>query len=439
MKVLFVFPNIVGYLEDNYILAESDPGYYNGNFRLQSISIPSVLAITPEDIEYDFVDHQIESIPYDTDADVIAISIYTPNAADGFNIADEFRKVGKIVVIGGKHATIMPEDTKNHADVVFVGEAESGIWLDFLNDYKSGGIKNCKEFYIEPKDHYCDVSELLPPKRDIWKKYKDKYSWLMPPLQISKGCPVGCTMCTVPAMEKTRLRIKPIATIEKELQTINEDYVYIVDDTILMSKFTDEYLNNLAKLFKDYKKKMMLSITPSFLLTRPKILEVLASVSDEFYYIFNCFSGKQNEQKIIEEENRIFSDFDLSKRLKDFGVNLFGSMFVGYDWHDKSIFDRVLDFTIKSEFGSCEFTIATPYPGTPMWKQMNEEGRILTKDWAKYNSGNVVFKPKLMTADELYNGFIYLWKEFWKYNKTNHLIDKFGKFQAYNDNEQLKT
>ena len=439
MKVLFIFPNIVGYLENNYIMAEDDPGYYNGNFRLQSLSIPSVLAVTPSDVEFDFIDHQIEKIPYDTDADVIALTIYTPNAADGFNIADKFRSMGKPVVIGGKHATILPEDAKQHADVVFVGEAETGIWTDFINDYKKGGIKNCKPFYRQSEDCYFDLAQLTPPRRDVWEKYKTKYSWLMPPLQLSKGCPAGCTMCTVPAMEKTRLRIKPIKVIEKELQTIKEDYVYIVDDNILMSKFTDSYLNELVALFRDYKKKMMLSITPSFLFIRPAALKLLSTVADEFYYIFNCFSGKQSVDKIVEEENRMFSDFDLPKRLKDYGVNLFGSMFMGYDWHDKSIFEKIVNYTIKSEFGSCEFTIATPYPGTPMWKQMNEENRIITKDWAKYNSGNVVFKPKNMTEDELYQGFLYCWREYWKHNKTNHLIEKFGKFQDYDDNKFLKS
>jgi radical SAM superfamily enzyme YgiQ (UPF0313 family) len=431
MKILFVFPNIVGYLENNYLMAEDDPGYYNGNFRLQSLSIPSVLAITPKDIEIDFVDHQIEKIPYDTNADLIAITIYTPNAMDGFQIADKFRKLGKPVVIGGKHATIMPEDTKEHADCVFVGEAECGIWTDFLKDFQIGGIKNCKPYYKQGEE-YFDVSLIEPPRRDVWEKYKSKYSWLMPPLQLSKGCPIGCTMCTVPAMERTRLRIKPIKTIEKELQSIKEDYIYVVDDTILMSKFSDKYLQDLVALFKNYNKKMMLSITPSFLHMRQDMLKLLSTAADEFYYIFNCFSGKQNESKIVEEENRMFSDYDLPKRLKDYGVNLFGSMFMGYDWHDKSIFEKIVDYTIKSEFGSCEFTIATPYPGTPMWKQMVEEDRIITRDWSKYNSGNVVFKPKNMTEEELYEGFLYCWREYWKYNKSNHLIEKFGKFQDYN-------
>ena len=263
MKVLFIFPNIVGYLENHYMFAEDDPAYYNGNFRLQSLSIPSVLAVTPDDVEYEFVDHQIERIPYDTDADVIALTIYTPNSADGFNIADKFRALGKPVVIGGKHATIMPEDTRKHADCVFVGEAESGIWVDFINDYKAGGIKNCKEYYRQDDTCYYDLADITPPRRDVWLKYKTKYSWLMPPLQLSKGCPVGCTMCTVPAMERTRLRIKPIKVIEEELKTIKEDYVYIVDDNILMSKFTDKYLTELVALFKDYKKKMMLSMCES--------------------------------------------------------------------------------------------------------------------------------------------------------------------------------
>ena len=436
MKILFIFPNIIGYLEKNYVLAEDDPGYYNGNFRLQSLSIPSVLAITPPDIEFDFVDHQIEKIPYDSDADLVAITIYTPNANDGYAIADKFRKLGKPVVIGGKHATIMPEDAKEHADCVFVGEAESGIWTDFLNDFRKGGIKNCKPYYREG-DAYYDVSLIKPPRRDIWKKYKSKYSWLMPPLQLSKGCPAGCTMCTVPAMERTRLRIKPIKTIEAELESIEEDYVYLVDDSILMSKFTDAYLTELVALFRDHKKKMMLSITPTFLDKRKETLKLLASQADEFYYIFNCFSGKQSEASIIEEENRMFADYDLPKRLRDFGVNLFGSMFMGYDWHDKSIFEKIVEYTIKSEFGSCEFTIVTPYPGTPMWKQMIKEDRLITRDWEKYNSGHVVFKPKQMSVKELDDGFKFCWEEYWKHNKVNHLIEKFGKFQDYNDLSSL--
>jgi len=420
MKILFIFPNIIGYLENNYIMAEDDPGYY-----------------TPKDIEFEFVDHQIEKIPYDTDADLIAITMYTPNAADGYDIANKFRKIGKPVVIGGKHATILPEDVKQHCDCVFVGEAESGIWAEFLEDFRKGGIKNCKPYYRQDNDYYFDMEQLEPPRRDIWQKYKNKYSWLMPPLQLSKGCPAGCTMCTVPAMERTRLRVKPISVIEKELQTIKEDYVYLVDDNILMSKFTDKYLTELVALFKNYNKKMMLSITPTFLTNRQDSLKLLSTVCDEFYYIFNCFSGKQSIAKIVEEENRMFSDYDLPKRLRDYGVNIFGSMFMGYDWHDKSIFEKIVNYTIKSEFGACEFTIATPYPGTPMWKQMEAEGRILTKDWSKYNSGNVVFQPKNMTPEELYEGFLFCWKEYWKHNKTNHLIEKFGKFQDYNDNASL--
>ncbi|MCK4776938.1 MAG: cobalamin-dependent protein, partial [Actinomycetia bacterium] len=424
MKIRFIFPNIPGYMEDLKIIAEGEPGNYEGDYRLQTLGIPSVIAITPEDIECTFIDAQMEDVPYDHEADLVAISIYTPNAQQGFIIADKYRDIGVPVVMGGKHPTIMPENAKEHCDSVIIGEAENEVWNAFLDDFIKGGIQNCKPFYHPPKKSFS-MKDLKPPRRDVWDKYSKKYSWFMPPLQISKGCYMACDMCTVPASEERPIRIKPIELVKKEIEMIDSDYIYIVDDNLLASNFKKKYLKELVAMLKANNKKVMLSVTPYFLGKRIEILEMFKDVGDEFYYIWNCFSGKFQKDVCALEDHEL-KNYELSKKIHDFGVSIFGSMFVGYDWHNKDIFERVVEFALNSEFDSCEFTIATPYPGTPMWFQMLEEDRIITRNWDKFNSGNCVFKPKNMTKDELETGWKYCWTEYWKNTKKNHLYEKFG-------------
>ena len=431
MKILFVYPKFRKYLETNPKILESiNFPLYAGFKTSPSLGIPILAAITPKEHEIFFVDGNLDEIPYDTKFDLVAINCFTPQARYAYEVGDKFRERGVLTVMGGIHATNMSEDCKKHCDAVAIGEAEM-LWDDILEDAKKGKLK---PFY---KSDTLLIYQNIPCQIEIYK-HKQGYDWKPLLIQCFRGCDFRCAYCAIPEAHGMCLRMRPVKNIMNEIeQNLDLEGLFIADDQLLIpdekiEKYSFEFFGALKSL--GYKKKIFLNC--STLLNQNEKLIKLAKDSgvDSVYLVmgFDPISVKAvsfGKPKVAERNIKL---------VRDNGIEIFASVGIGLDADDKTIFDKHLEFLERNDIKHVEFWIFSPFPGTPSWHAMKRTNRILTEDFDLYNGAHTVFKPKKMTVQDLDDGFIYLWKEFFTrfplepaeaaryYNMTEEFLQKYN-------------
>lgn len=406
MKILFVYPRFVKYLETNpKILQAIGAPVYAEYKAMPSLGIPILTALTPDEHELHFADGNLEAIPYDEYFDLVAISCFTPQAKFAYEVGDNFKKRGIQTIMGGIFPTNYPEECKKHVDSVYVGEAET-CWHDVLED---AGKRKLKPYYYGGCDYNLD-NYVIPDRRLF--KYKSGYDWRPLLLQNFRGCLFNCAYCALPSTNGNTLRMRPVSSLITEIeQNMDLDGIYIGDDQFLLpdpqiEKYSFEFFSELKKL--NYNKNILLSAS-SLLNKNPKLLKLIRDCGvDTLYFVMgwdpvSIRALSYNDAQDSEESIKV---------LKDAGFNIFASIGVGQDVDTPEIFPRVIDFLGRNDVKHAEFWIQTPFPGTPAWRKYKKTGRILTEDFGLYNGAHVVFQPKRMSKQELEDGFIYLWKEF---------------------------
>jgi radical SAM superfamily enzyme YgiQ (UPF0313 family) len=406
MKILFVYPKFKKYLETNPRILEAIKFPLYAGFKTSpSLGIPILAAITPEKHEIFFADGNLEDIPYEKHFDLVAINCFTPQAHNAYEIGDKFKSIGVKTVMGGIHASSIPEECKKHADSVVIGEGEIS-WLEILKDAESG---NLKQYYHSCND--LDLNKYPMPRRDLYKN-KSGYDWKPLLIQCFRGCDYRCAYCVIPEAHGTKLRMRPVKNVINEIeQNMDLDGLFIADDQLLIpdpaiEKYSFEFFSALKS--SGYKKKIFLNCS-TLLNNNEKLLKLVRDAGVESVYLvmgFDPISVRAvsfNKPKEAEKNIRL---------LKDSGIEIFASVGIGLDVDDSTIFNRHIEFLSRNNIRHVEFWILTPFPGTPAWNQLKKQNRIITEDFDLYNGAHTVFKPKKMTVEQLDDGFIYLWKEF---------------------------
>jgi len=389
MKILFINPN-----------PSSNTNNFQKSFvsRLQGrISILSaplafqmLAAVTPKEYNIKMIDETYQNINFKDKYDIVGITAMTPNALRAYEIADNFRKRDITVVIGGSHATVLPEEAKQHADSVVIGEAEE-TWPQVLDDFKVGKLK---PFYKQTKP--VDLKKIPPPKRDIVNR-----SFIAAGVQSSRGCPYKCKFCFYSnTLYGGKFRKRPIENVINEIKQIPQKLIIFHD-----SSFTID-VNHTKKLFK-----AMIGLNKKFIcLGNVDVLskdDELLKLSKEAGCIQWHIGFESMSPKVLEKVGKITNktkDYHLAvKKIHEYGMNAHGFFMFGFDDEPESIFKETMTFVKKSKLDSAEFNILIPYPGTSIYDDLSQEGRIITKDWSKYRfHKNVVFKLKNFTDEELF-------------------------------------
>jgi len=371
-------------------------------FNWPPLTLLQIAAVTPEKYSVKIVDESFEKVSFNEDVDLVGISFRTLNAPRGYWIADEFRKRGIPVVIGGWHASALPHEAKEHADAVFIGEAEGG-WRQLLKDFEKGSLK---PFY---RSDFIE-GELIPePRIEAFQRKTLVYT-----AQASRGCPYGCEFCSISnsPLGGKKYRIRPVDNVVKELEKVKQRIIIFVDPSLSIN------ISHSKKLFKklaDMNKKFACFINVKAAFDD----EFLRLASDAGFFAFSIgfetFSeGSMEKMKKLPSAVRDYKD--AVRRIHDYGIAVLGSFVFGFDDDKKDIFKRSIDLMKYIDIDSAGVNILTPFPGTPLFTRLEKENRIITKDWSRYNMKDVVFIPKHMTPEELKEGATYVAKEFfsWK-------------------------
>lgn len=393
MKVKFIAPADV----------QHEPGGKRKRSLFPPLNLGMLAALTPPDWEVEVVDESVQPVDLDAPVDLVAITAITSVAPRAYRLADAFRERGVKVVLGGIHASILPEEAAGHADAVVVGEAELS-WPDVLADFKEGRLRKFYECQNRPP-----LGGLPAPRRDLF----DRRAYLTVNLiQTTRGCPYSCSFCSVTRFFGHSYRTRPIPEILKEVESLKGETVLFVDDNIVGNPV---YAKELFEALAPYRLKWIGQ--SSLLIARDEELLRLAAKSGCVGLFIGFESLAPHNLKEIGKNHVNNSDrFQESiEKIHDYGIGIEGAFIFGFDEDDRSVFERTVEFARKVKLAAAQFGILTPFPGTPLYEKLERAGRIIERDWSKYTISHVVFEPLQMTRDVLQNGFNWAYHEFYSY------------------------
>jgi radical SAM superfamily enzyme YgiQ (UPF0313 family) len=361
-------------------------------FRFPYLSLTTLAAHSPSDVQVRIVDENVERVDLEASPDLVGISLMTPLAPRGYEIADGYRRRGIPVVLGGIHATMMPDEAAQHAHAVMVGEAETQ-WAQILRDVRAGELR--------PMYRAMDSVPLhaLPlPRRELLNR---KAYFFINTLQTTRGCPFDCDFCSVTQFFGNTYRIRPVEEVEREIQSLEGRFVFFVDDNIVGNR---EYAAELFRRLIPYRLKWVSQ--SAITLAKDTALLELARQSGCLGLFIGFESLSQEALKSMGKNFNVVRSYrERIRRIHDHGIGIQGSFIFGNDDDTPDIFDDVVRFTEETRLDAALFSILTPFPGTRLYERMSAQGRILSHDWSRYDMNHVVFQPQRMTPEQLQEGF----------------------------------
>jgi radical SAM superfamily enzyme YgiQ (UPF0313 family) len=376
-------------------------GIFRKPIRYSPITLTSLASLVPKNLEakVELIDEGIERVDYSSfNPDLVGISSITGSSLRSYKIADHFRKRNIPVILGGVHPTLMPEEAKQHADSVVTGFAEE-TWPELLADFKRGELK---EFYRQNPD--MKLEDLPIPRRDLLKPmgYVTIHS-----VQATRGCTNKCDFCVAPVVCHGKMYFRPVQEVITELESLKErDLLFVDVSPIEDRRYALELYNAMIPLKKRWMSPSTLRIADD-----PELLEA-ARKSGCKGLLLGLESVSQDTLKGIRKNFNSRSSYeDQIKRLHDNGIAINGCFVFGSDNDSKDVFDRTTEFVYKNNIDLPRYTVYTPFPGTPLFSKLNQEGRILNRNWSLYDAQHVVFQPKNMSPEELQEGHHRAWKQ----------------------------
>ena len=303
------------------------------------------------------------------------------------------------VVLGGIHVSMCPEEAKQHADSVVVGEAER-TWPMLIEDFRRGEMKS---MYVEKE--LSNLEHLQTPRRDL---LKPGAYWTTNCVQTSRGCPFDCDFCTVTVFGGNQFRLRPVDEVVEEVRQLNKKFVVFVDDNIAGHK---AYAKQLFKALIPL--KITWGSQASLTMARdPELLELAAKSGCTGLFIGVETISSDNLASVNKRFNKVDKFREEFKRFHDYGMQIMTGMIFGFDNDDETVFERTVEFLESNRIELTMFNILTPLPGTNLHKQMEAEGRIIDRNWENYDGRHVVFQPKLMSPETLQEGFLWAYRKF---------------------------
>jgi radical SAM superfamily enzyme YgiQ (UPF0313 family) len=387
-KVLLIFPREKGIKFSNDAL-----------YPFPILGLTLLASLFPQTYEVKIVNEAIEKVDFNADVDLVGITGLTCVIERAYTIADRFRERGVKVILGGVHPSHLPEEAKEHADSVFVGEAER-MFGKVLQDFEAGELK---PFYKNRE--WSDLNGMPLPRRDLLSKH---YRPFFKAIETTRGCPNRCEFCSVPIINGKRYRLRPLEEVDRELSMIIKkkgEYLFLADDNVTAK---EDYALGLFDIFKHHGVKWM-----GFTTIKIAANEELLKKAQESGCI-SLFIGFESllQENLDGVSKRFVEAKELSnwiKAIQDHQIGIHGSFIFGFDGDTPDVFRKTVEFVQKNNIELPTFSILTPFPGTPLQKRLEEEGRIFDRDWSHYDMSHVVFKPRKMTVRELQEG--YLWAQ----------------------------
>jgi len=389
-------------------------GPFVRSMREAPLSLTTLAALTPPDVELTLVDESVDRVPLEAEADLVAISVITGCAPRAYALADHFRRRGIPVVLGGVHVTLLPGEAAEHADAVVIGMAERS-WPRLLEDFRRGALQRV---YGDPFPEGEMLSGVPSPRRDL-----QRHSGYMLPntVHATRGCRRVCDFCAVPAVWPHYLR-RPVAEVIRDIRQI-PGRVIAFNDVSLVDDV--EYAKELFAAMIPLK-KIWGGLATTEVVKDAELLELMRRSGCRYLLL----GFESVNQSVLQQIRKGFNKSDdyaqVMAMLHGCGISVQGCFVFGFDHDDPGVFAATVERVNALKVDIPRYSLYTPYPGTPLFARLRVEERILSYNWNDYDTMHVVFQPARMSPQELYAGFKWAYRETFKLGSALQRVTGLG-------------
>jgi radical SAM superfamily enzyme YgiQ (UPF0313 family) len=350
-------------------------------------------------------DEHVQPLALDDAPDLVVIQVYITNAYRAYRLADLYRSRGSFVALGGLHVTSLPEEAAPHADAIFLGPGDQ-TFPQFLTDFRAG----------RPARRYASTSgrtlDRIPPiRRDLITRR----NYLIPnSIVVTRGCPQHCDFCYKDAFFAggKSFYTQRVDDALAEIDRLPGRHLYFLDDHLLgdrrFARALFDGMSGMGRLFQG-------AATVDSILRDDAIERAAAAGLRSLFVGFETLTpanlAHSNKRQNLGRDYRA-----VTRRLHDLGIMINASFVFGMDDDDVDVFERTVDWAIEAGVTTATFHIQTPYPGTRLYAQMEQQGRITTRDWDRYDTRHVVYRPARLAPDALEAGYHWAYREFYRWS-----------------------
>ena len=379
MKITFILPAIGKKTNEKYI----------GTWKMEPLTIAVLKSLTPKDIETELFDDRIELINYDSPTDLVLITVETYTAKRSYEIAREFKKRGKTVIMGGYHTTLLPEEVLEHADAILVGNAEN-IWSQVLEDFRKNNLQKVYKGEIA-------FTKTLPDKSIFeGKKYLP-----ISLVETGRGCCHSCEFCAISSYYNCKYFKRDHQSIIDDIRNNKNPYYFLVDDNLVADP---ENAMSLFEKIEPLKIKWAGQGTLN-IAKNEKLLKAMKKSGCEIILIGFESLNQESLKQMNKSWNGVQKERDvLVKKIHDAGIGIYATFVFGYDGDTYETFEDTFEFVKKHKFYTAAFNHLLPFPSTNLYDRLKEQDRLVYDKWwlqDDYKYGEVAFKPKNMSPEEL--------------------------------------
>ncbi len=349
--------------------------------------------LLPINSTVDFIDDRKEELPQSIDSDIIILSFDTFSCRRAYLLAQKYKCADNLIVMGGFHPTVCPDEAKEYCDVVICGDAE-GILPDFFADYTKGNIKGL----YDGREKSAPIAKLDKSRKN---PYKSKYLPLGL-VQFSRGCKFDCDFCSVKTMYPGKVVQKSVADVVEEIKATKENFIFFIDDNILYDeKSAIELFNAIKPLKKKWACQISIEVS-----NNDKLLKLMRESGCICVLIGFESLNTKNLKTMGKSANLKIDDYESAiRKLQSHKLMIYATFVIGYDDDDKNSAGAIMDFALKNNLSVANFNPLIPFPGTPLYDRLQSQGRMLYNSvwWLdeNYHYGDTAFIPSKMTAKEL--------------------------------------
>jgi radical SAM superfamily enzyme YgiQ (UPF0313 family) len=375
-------------------------GIFKTALRYAPLTLTTLAALVPPELnaEITIQDEGVQPLDLEFDADLVGITAITGTALRAYHIADQLREKGHTVVLGGVHATLLPDEAAHHADALVLGYAEQS-WPNLLRDFARGVLK---PRYFAPTGR--SLAGVPVARRDLLRR--ECYATVNS-IEATRGCPHKCDFCVVPTAWANTYAHRPVNEVVAELRAFEGRRALFID----LSPVEDiQYAKALYRAMIPLRMRWV-GLSTTRIAEDDDLLNLAARSGCKGLLIgFESIS-----QDTLNEAHKHFHAApqygEVVKKLHDHGIGIQGCFVFGFDSDDEGVFERTAEFVDRTKIDLPRYAVATPFPNTALYRRLEAEGRLLHRDWSRYDVEHVVFQPKQMTPERLQEGLEWTWRQ----------------------------
>ncbi|MEZ4659883.1 MAG: radical SAM protein [Caldilineaceae bacterium] len=387
-------------------------------------------SLVPDEIPVEIWDENLTDLPLDTlgEGDLVGITSMTVTIDGAEQMARRAMKQGAGVVLGGVHATLMPEHTATFAHSVMTGEGYF-TWQRLIQDFAAEGVKGMQPFYND--ETWADLGGIATISDRVIKMVNEQEDYWTPYLEITRGCPRNCSFCTAIRVSGRKMRLRPIDEVVDEIERRGIKRFFLTDDNFGLNFTTDpDYCSNLFDALSKLDLHSWTCQSEMSIAKYPDLLEQsVAAHLDKHFIGFESVNPDNRRELGGKSKGVANSAEEAIRTIRETGVGVVGLFVMGFDEDTPATFQAMWDFIRNSDLDSISTTMLTPYPGTPFREVVEQEGRLLDVPWSHYDTAHVTFIPKNFTVEELRSAYDWLCRK--TYSPTQIALRGYRSFRRH--------